>query len=339
MVVPLSLIDYLKSLSPDTPCSETLNEFFQDATFDFNKKMENGQSLLHLAVATGNQEATKAVLSLGHPWNVLDDHGISVGELAKSLGHLELYDFLVHEGARTEMLLYAMGLSGKSHNPNEVDDDQEPSNAEYLNSKLTFSHGRLVDEEQNGVMMGWETPLMRIHADILEPQGRRILNIGFGLGIIDTEIQKRHPKTHTIIEAHPDVYKKMIEDGWDKKENVVILFGRWQDVLKDHAETYDGIFFDTFGEYYDDMKEFHEFLPNILDSDGIYSYFNGLAGTNSFFHDVSCSIAEFDLYEIGLKTEMIDVNMDALGDEEWQGIKRPYFNLPVYHAPKCSFAF
>jgi hypothetical protein len=31
--------------------------------------------------------------------------------------------------------------------------------------------------------------------------------------------------------------------------------------------------------------------------------------------------------------------MDTLGDEEWQGIKRPYFNLPLYHAPKCSFLF
>ncbi len=32
-----------------------------------------------------------------------------------------------------------------------------------------------------------------------------------------------------------------------------IVFGRWQDVLP-QLGTYDGIFFDTFGEYYDDLR-------------------------------------------------------------------------------------
>jgi type IV protein arginine methyltransferase len=72
----------------------------------------------------------------------------------------------------------------------------------------------------------------------------------------------------------------MLEQGWDKKPGVKILFGRWQDVLS-QLEIYDGIFFDTFGEYYKDLKEFHEVLPNILrDGSGVYSYFNGLAGSN-----------------------------------------------------------
>lgn len=44
-------------------------------------------------------------------------------------------------------------------------------------------------------------------------------------------IQARSPRTHTIIEAHPQVYEKMIADGWDKKPGVRILFGRWQDVI------------------------------------------------------------------------------------------------------------
>jgi len=34
---------------------------------------------------------------------------------------------------------------------------------------------------------------------------------------------------------------------------VRIVFGRWQDVLP-QLGTYDGIFFDTFGEYYDDLR-------------------------------------------------------------------------------------
>lgn len=39
-------------------------------------------------------------------------------------------------------------------------------------------------------MMGWETPLMEQHARVICGQGGgHYLNVGFGLGIIDTYIQ------------------------------------------------------------------------------------------------------------------------------------------------------
>ena len=44
----------------------------------------------------------------------------------------------------------------------------------------------------------------------------------------DEALQKIEPSMHVIIEAHPVVYQKMITDGWDKKPNVRICFGRWQ---------------------------------------------------------------------------------------------------------------
>jgi hypothetical protein len=43
--------------------------------------------------------------------------------------------------------------------------------------------------------------------------GGDVLNVGFGMGLVDTAIQKRKPKSHTIIEAHPGVYEKMLRDG------------------------------------------------------------------------------------------------------------------------------
>jgi hypothetical protein len=39
----------------------------------------------------------------------------------------------------------------------------------------------------------------------------------------------------------------MKELGWDKKPGVTILFGRWQDVLPALEQSFDGIFFDTYG--------------------------------------------------------------------------------------------
>jgi len=41
--------------------------------------------------------------------------------------------------------------------------------------------------------------------------------------------------------------------GWGDKPGVRIVFGRWQDVLPELGR-YDGIFFDTYGEYYEDLR-------------------------------------------------------------------------------------
>jgi protein arginine N-methyltransferase 2 len=45
-----------------------------------------------------------------------------------------------------------------------------------------------------------------------------------------------------------------------------------------------GIFFDTYGEYYEDMREFHDHLPKLLKPDGVYSYFNGLCCGDPAYH-------------------------------------------------------
>ena len=119
-----------------------------------------------------------------------------------------------------------------------------------------------------------------------------------------------------------------------------MLFGKWQDVIPELEEKgidFDGIFFDTFGEHYRDLKEFNDHLPNILRSDGIYSFFNGLGGTNVFFHDVYCNIVQMDLQEIGLETKMTEIIVDELGDDTWKDLKRPYWSLQKYQIPTCHF--
>jgi len=221
----------------------------------------------------------------------------------------------------------------------KTEKDEQPSNIDYLSRPLKYSQdgAKLLDYENNGVMMGWEKPLMDRHAEIIcTRKGLDILNVGFGLGLIDTAFQKYKPRSHTIIEAHPDVYKFMMDQDWNNKPGVKIIYGRWQDVI-DQLDTYDGIFFDTFGEYYEDLREFHNVLPNLLKSDGIYSFFNGLGATNSFFHDVYCRIAEMHLLNVGLQTEYIDIPIDPSNDEIWEGVNRRYWTLDTYRLPKCQF--
>ncbi|KAJ3019950.1 hypothetical protein HKX48_001540 [Thoreauomyces humboldtii] len=362
-----AILSYIDNLNPSTTDVAPIREYIKaDATAVFWRNA-NGATLLHLVAGRGNTAAATELLRAGAAWNAVDDSGRSVGEFAKEAGFDDLYDFLVQEGVRTEYILMALGAGAKDAYDSEDEADGvhasdapeaaaadasgkvipeaiaiaqasvHPSNADYLSRRLTFSQGRLLDSDANAVMMGWEAPLMDLHAAVIAPRpGLSVLNVGFGLGLIDTALQALKPEQHTIIEAHPDVYAKMLLDGWDKKPGVRILFGRWQDVLGD-LKAYDGIFFDTFGEYYDDLKEFHEHLPNILSQDGIYSFFNGLAGTNAFFHDVACGIAETDLREMGLDVKFREIPVDELGDETWQGVKRAYFSLPTYRLPICNF--
>jgi protein arginine N-methyltransferase 2 len=110
-------------------------------------------------------------------------------------------------------------------------------------------------------MMGWETPLMAEHVALLTPSpGSAVLNIGYGLGIVDRLFQEAGAAHHTIIEAHPQVLAYMREKGVDKLPGVRILEGRWQDFFPDKLGEvlegteeggFDAVFMDTFAEGYE----------------------------------------------------------------------------------------
>jgi len=142
---------------------------------------------------------------------------------------------------------------------------------EYLNNKVYFTKdNRLLTPNAQPVMMGWEDPIMKKSAELICYNKGRILNVGFGLGLIDTYIQSHRVQEHWIIEAHTDVQNKMKKDGWDKKSNVTCLFDKWQNVL-DKLPKFDGIYFDTWKE---SLNPFHKIVPNILKSGGKYTYWS-----------------------------------------------------------------
>jgi len=142
---------------------------------------------------------------------------------------------------------------------------------EYLNNKVYFmKDNRLLDSKARPIMMGWEDPIMKDAASLICHNKGRILNVGFGLGLIDTYIQSHQVQEHWIIEAHSDVQNKMKKDGWNKKLNVTCLFDKWQNIL-DILPKFDGIYFDTWKE---SLDSFHEIVPNILKSGGKYTYWS-----------------------------------------------------------------
>ena len=171
----------------------------------------------------------------------------------------------------------------------------------YLEQKLIYKNNKLINEDGRAVMMDWENEWMYESAKIICANGGNILNIGFGMGIIDSYIQSYNIETHTIIEAHPDVYDKMIKDGWGNKKNVKIIFSKWQDVI-DNLDTYDGIYFDTWDDYgfYDILLPK---LKKLLKENGVFSYWEGFSNKfiNTHTTDLLYKDFEFDYKKLHLK--------------------------------------
>ena len=156
----------------------------------------------------------------------MDKNNESPGCLARRLGQTELYETIKMSGVYAEVLLNYVERS-------EKDDDKEEEVEEgglhkkYLRSELEYddSLGVLLDDEGAPVMMKWESEIMMKTAEMLVPvPGRgRVLNVGFGMGIVDGYLQERRPESHVIIEAHSAVIKRMKETGWGKKPGVEVL--------------------------------------------------------------------------------------------------------------------
>ncbi|CAM9002279.1 unnamed protein product [Rhodiola kirilowii] len=287
---------------------------------------DQGFTPLMYAAKGGHADAVKILLEAGAPWNALSPDNVSAGDLAMDSGHQEAFEVLVNAGIQAELILGT--IARRAVNGDSVGD--------YLEDRVSFSEDKIMDAESKAVMMAWEKPLMEAHAKAVCSQGGHILNIGFGMGLVDAAIQQYSPLSHTIVEAHPEVYDRMCRTGWKEKKNVKIVFGRWQDVLS-QLDTYDGIFFDTYGEYYEDLREFHHHLPSLLKPGGIYSFFNGLCGGNAFFHVVYCNLVSLELENLGYSTQLIPLPVkECLGDEVWEGVKHKYWQLDTYYLPVCQ---
>lgn len=298
----------------------------------------DGLTPLMVAAEEGAVPVVSALLEAGAPWNAQDKDGYTAGEYARPRS--EAWQLLLDWGVRAELLLSHARRARPGADAQEGSCEKEESaNAAYLRQKLRYEDGKLMDEDGEAVMMGWETPLMELHADVVcgpVPGARDVLNVGFGLGIIDAEIQARRPRSHTIIEAHPDVYARMVELGWDRKPGVRIIFGRWQDAVRKLLPgSLDGIFFDTYSEYYEDQREFQAELPRLLRPGGVYSFFNGLAPDNMFFHLVYGEIARREFNAAGFSVKYDAVPIDASANEIWEGVANRYWHLPVYFLPTC----
>lgn len=328
---------------------------------------------------TAAYETIKALFENGAIWNQLDRNDETPGCIAHRLGLESLYQLMVDAGVRAEVLLNRLDEYEELEDVEDLDEpeqrepvtDQEDDegvpqlvdsgnsevptestpaivvdnveSAAYLSSTLSLDDSKLLDEAQNGVMMAWESDIMAKSADsLLSRPGLKILNIGFGMGIIDSYIQSHanKPSEHHIVEAHPDVIETLKQKGWFDKPGVTVHTGKWQDVLPTlvgEGYVFDAIYYDTFAESYSDFKEFFsEHVIGLLDEKGRWSYFNGMGADRQISYDVYQKIVEIDLLDAGFDIEWSDIDLPDLGNE-WKGVKRKYWNVANYRLPVCRF--
>ncbi|KAJ7579094.1 arginine methyl transferase [Mycena floridula] len=319
------------------------------------QSVAEGISPLHAAAYIQNEPLVKFLIEKGAIWNSVDNLGHTAGEVALSFNSQSIYHIIRDAGIRAEMLLALLSGRPLAQSPASLvlhaqDDTAAASTDVFLASKLKFvrdGHGQdicmlQVGDEEVGVMMGWEREIMEETVKLLtreHPESRqlKVLNVGFGLGIIDSLFQELpdRPVQHYIIEPHPDVLQHMKELGWHEKPGVTILQGKWQDFVgKEELLAlggFDVVYIDTFSENYQDLHAFFEHLPDLLASpDSRFGFFNGLGATNALFYDVYTHLSELHLADIRIHVAWTDVRVQ---DSDRWGSTRQYFTLPMYRLP------
>ena len=154
----------------------------------------------------------------------------------------------------------------------------EQYNLDITDSQITFSKTDNPNTIEY-VMMDWEDNLMKYHANLVCHNKGEVLEFGFGLGISATYIQSHNPKSHTIIETHPQIIEKAKLWALDKP-NVKIVEGDWIESFN-QLDKYDGIFFDTYGD--DNYLKFGEKVKLLVKPGAHVTWWNAIPNTDNVY--------------------------------------------------------
>tara|TARA_R110001592_G_scaffold84429_1_gene249642 strand:- start:732 stop:1127 length:396 start_codon:yes stop_codon:yes gene_type:complete len=131
------------------------------------------------------------------------------------------------------------------------------------------------------------------------------------MGISAGYMHSHSISTHTIIENHPNIIPKA--QAWaSNKSNVTIITGSWYDV-KNSLSTYNGIFYDTFGDQ--NMKNFSSSLSVLTKSNTKVTWWNNNTDETNFYSIPNVTY------------QAVTINPPT----------NSYFNSTTYYLPKKQF--
>jgi hypothetical protein len=122
------------------------------------------------------------------------------------------------------------------------------------------------------IMHSGEKSLMNKLASIVTKNGGDILEIGFGMNLSADAIQSNpNVISHTIIEIHPEQYKKALEWSKSQKIKTTIILGDWIDILPISNMKFDGILHDTHMDF--NIPNFLKYVEKNCKKDTIVGFF------------------------------------------------------------------
>ena len=190
------------------------------------------------------------------------------------------------------------------------------------------------------VMETWQAEYMAELAQVVSEKRGRILEVGFGLGLSCSQVQKCGVDEHIIIEANKDVFRNLMEFKHNAPGKVIPVYGKWQEVFHLFApESFDGILYDpiplTVAELHTRQFDFLREAKGLLKKDGVFTYCN-VTSWGNLMHDYR------DAGELFEKTQIPELEKLGFHHCEYKVIKvRPeegrkyvYDTLPV---PRVRF--
>lgn len=172
---------------------------------------------------------------------------------------------------------------------------------QWKEADITLTH----DELQicgHPVMERWENGYMETLAHIATSRGGHILEIGYGMGISSSHIQKQAITKYTVIEANASVCKEAKKILEHSPIPYDIVWGFWEDVTKQFPDgNFDGILFDTYPlsaeEIHRNHFPFFSEAYRLLNPHGIFTYYSDEPIDFSSQHRTALNAAGFTLIE------------------------------------------
>jgi len=143
----------------------------------------------------------------------------------------------------------------------------------------TDGRGEVLEIDGHPVMEQWEEPYMRELARVACQNGGIVLEVGFGLGLSGTAIQKFDIEEHIIIEANDGVIERGKKWAQTQPHKVTFMHGLWQDEIKKlKPYSIDGVLYDTYPltkeEQHTHQFDFIRQIFPVLKPGGVITYCN-----------------------------------------------------------------
>jgi guanidinoacetate N-methyltransferase len=179
------------------------------------------------------------------------------------------------------------------------------------------------------VMEDWELGYMKTLAGIAGRGNDSVLELGYGLGLSAAAVQSWKPRSHVVVECHPDVIAKCLVDQREAvaASRLHVISGFWQDVVAQlRDESFDGILFDAYPMSADAVHKNHfEFFTTarrLLRPGGRFTYYSDEVSKFSAEHLDALRSAGF-----------VDAEIDSLVCEMQPPKDCEYWTAPTMLAP------